>query len=77
MKDGLIDTHLFIEVILSEGANELYNNDKHGIKNKYFSGRNNIGRVLICVEDEHIPYSTARGILEQLGFNDIIDSLLT
>lgn len=70
-----LDSHLFEEIIISEGATELYSSNTHGINNKYYTGPSG-KKVLVCLEDEHIPYITLAGYLMQLGMEDLIDRLL-
>lgn len=73
--DKTFDSHLFEEIILSEGAKHLYSCNRTDFNNKYFTGPSG-KKVLICLEDEEIPYSTIKGYLTQLGMEDLINRLL-
>jgi hypothetical protein len=70
-----LDSKLFEEIILSEGAMHLYSCNRSDFNNKYFTGPSG-KKVLICLEDEDIPFSTIKGYLTQLGMEDLIDRLL-
>lgn len=74
--EGSLDSRLFEEIILSEGATHLYSCNRSDFNNKFYTGPSG-KKVLICLEDDDIPYSTIKGYLLQLGLEDLIDRLLT
>jgi hypothetical protein len=68
------DTHLFIDIILSEGATYLYGDEVDGDRFEYYtatSGR----KVSICVSDECLSTNTAKAYLRQLGLESLIERL--
>jgi hypothetical protein len=69
-----IDTHLFIEIILSEGASHLYSSNNHDTDIAFYSGPSGT-KVLICIEDEEIDCETCKIYLHQLGFVNLIPRL--
>jgi len=72
-EDGY-DVHLFIEIILSEGATLLNHHEIDGVKIEYYQGRNG-KRVPICIDDEYFPKELVIAHLQQLGMDDLISRL--
>ena len=71
-----IDTHLFIEIILSEGASFLASIELEGISIEYYTCHRGSGkRVPIITSDEFITTSTAEGLLILLGMESLADRL--
>lgn len=69
-----LDTHLFLEIILSEGAELLYSSNNYDTSVEYYTGPSG-SRVLICVSDEEISANTCKFYLDQLGLARLIDRL--
>lgn len=69
-----IDTHLFIDIIISEGATLMYHQDYDGVNTEVYTGPSG-KKALICIEDEEITKRVASGYLKQLGMPDLIDRL--
>lgn len=69
-----IDTHLFLEIIQSEGVQLLYRDENEGIFNEYYHGLNG-KKVCICVSDEFLTARIAKINLRQLGLEDLVDRL--
>jgi hypothetical protein len=72
---GEIDTHLFLEIIQSEGVNLMYGETtEHGERVEFFHGLSG-KKVLIIVSDEFITERTAKAYLRQLGLDDLVERL--
>ena len=69
-----IDTHLFLEIIQTEGVMLLYRDDLDGITIEYYHGLNG-RKVGICVTDEYLTSRTAKSHLRQLGLDDLIERM--
>lgn len=67
-----IDTHLFIDIIVSEGAQFLSDESINGDVIEYYHGLNG-RKIPICVSDEFITSNVAKGYLFQLGLASLID----
>ena len=68
------DTSLFIEIIESAGAKFLRSDCIDGVHARCYEGkRGNL--VVIDTTDEEMDDSTAKGLLTQLGFAELIPSL--
>jgi len=71
---GTIDTHLFAEIILSEGVTLIYRCEDEGDYFEYYLGLNG-RKVGICLSDEYITEQTAKEYLVLLGLSDLIDRM--
>ncbi len=69
-----IDTHLFLDIIQSEGVSFLYREKIEDVHIEYYHGLNG-KKVQICSSDEYITSRTAKAYLRQLGLDDLIDRL--
>ncbi|HQS23208.1 MAG: hypothetical protein B7Y11_01245 [Sphingobacteriia bacterium 24-36-13] len=69
-----IDTHLFAEIILSEGVTLMYRCEDDGDFFEYYLGLNG-RKVAVCLSDEYITEQTAKEYLHLLGLSDLIDRL--
>lgn len=69
-----IDTHLFLEIILSEGATHLYSSNNYDLDIAFYSGPSQT-KVLICIAREDIDCETCKLYLSQLGFFHLIPRL--
>lgn len=67
-----IDTHLFIDIILSEGVMLLREITIEDDIIGYYHGING-RKVQICTSDEFITHMTAKAHLIQLGLASLID----
>jgi hypothetical protein len=66
-----IDTHLFIDIILSEGCTLLYSHEIDDECFEYYHGING-RKICICTNDEFLTYHSAIEILYQLGLGSLI-----
>jgi hypothetical protein len=70
-----METILFVETILSEGAIRLRDRNEYGVTVTVFQGINGKA-VHIITSDPSIPKRSIRSYLTQLGMSDIADGLL-
>lgn len=71
-----IDTHLFLEIVQSEGVTFLSRHETDGVTIEYYHGLNG-RKVQICVTDEYITNRTAKAYLRQLGLEDLIERMFS
>jgi hypothetical protein len=74
MNENTIDTHLFIDIIVSEGAILIFHDVVSGETIEHYTARSG-KRVIICTSDEYMTRPTATAYLGQLGLTDLIDRL--
>lgn len=70
-----MDTHLFIEIVCSEGARLLYEEELEGIVIGYYHGRTG-KKVQIITSDESIGARTMASYLNQLGMSELVERLV-
>lgn len=64
------DTHLFVEIICTEGAKLVSATYEQDVKVEFYLGRNG-KKVMICIEDEEMSITVCKQYLEQLGMGDL------
>lgn len=69
-----IDTHLFLDIILSEGANHLFSSNNYDTDIAFYTGPSGT-KVMICIADEEIDCETCKIYLAQLGYYNLIPRL--
>jgi hypothetical protein len=68
-----MDTHLFIDIILTEGAIEAYIDPEFPVIT--YIGPHNIGKAWINTDEEVISRTVGEDLLRKLGMNDLIGKL--
>lgn len=69
------DTHLFIEIILSEGAQLIPPVvEIDGVHIEYYMGPSGY-KVPFCIEDEYLSVNACKMYLDQLGLASLIERL--
>lgn len=70
-----IDTHLFIEIIESEGVERMFEEEIDNVRIIYFKALKGNTIIAICTSDEFISNRTAKSLLRELGIDNLIVSL--
>lgn len=74
MKEIIIDTQLFIQIIEAEDGIEMDYQDKVGDSViNYYKGKR--GTISICITDEFLTNRSAKAHMRQLGIDDLIVGL--